>query len=249
MLFIFLGNYVALALLLLLPSLIPPRSLVSSSYHFVFFLFLYSPFFSNIFLLSLGLFLFLCAFFLSNLVHVGCLLRKVHWCSICWHIESIFPWMHLRVVINFARGGPGSAFNPKFCSISSFCSLHSLWQNASLSPVLWWKYRFTICFTLLGFQQLSLHFFCKCPLRFVFGFSLFIFCGSGRLASLSTPGWVGWMGLYTALLFFAVFLCDFYLDLCPSLVFSICAISMMYLLGCDGWEATVLCSPLLSHTY
>ena len=36
-LFIFLGNYVALALLLLLPSLIPPRSLVSSSYHFVFF--------------------------------------------------------------------------------------------------------------------------------------------------------------------------------------------------------------------
>ena len=39
-LFIFLGNYVALALLLLLPSLIPPRSLVSSSYHFVFSLFL-----------------------------------------------------------------------------------------------------------------------------------------------------------------------------------------------------------------
>ena len=95
--------------------------------------------------------------------------------------------------------------------------------------------------------------FCKCPRRFVLGFSfvfsLFIFCGSGRLASLSTPGWVGWMGLYTALLFFAVFLCDFYLDLCPSLVFSICAISMMYLLGCDGWEATVLCSPLPSLTY
>ena len=95
--------------------------------------------------------------------------------------------------------------------------------------------------------------FCTCPRRFVFGFSfvfsLFIFCGSGRLASLSTPGWVGWMGLYTAPLFFAVFLCDFYLDLCPSLVFSICAISMMYLLGCDGWEATVLCSPLLPHTY
>ena len=155
-LFIFLGNYVALALLLLLPSLIPPRSLVSSSYHFVFFFFLFSPFFSNIFLLPFCL--FLCPFFFSNLVHVGCLLRKIHWCSICWHIERIFPWMHLRVVINFAGGGPSSAFNPKFCSISSFCSLHSLWQNASLSPVLWWKCCFTICFTLLGFQQSSLHF-------------------------------------------------------------------------------------------
>ena len=147
----------------------------------------------------------------------------------------------------FCRRRPGSAFNPKFCSISSFCSLHSLWQNASLSPVLWWKYRFTICFTLLGFQQLSLHFFCKCPLRFVFGFSLFIFCGSGRLASLSTPGWVGWMGLYNAFLFFAVFLCDLDTWICVQasyLVFvrsawCICWVVMDGRLRCSA----LLCSP------
>ena len=105
------------------------------------------------------------------------------------------------------------------------------------------------CVYVYLFVFLFVYFLLRCVWISICLLSLFIFCGSSRLASLSTPGWVGWMGLYTALLFFAVFLCDFYLDLCPSLVFSICAISMMYLLGCDGWEATVLCSPQLSPTY
>ena len=31
--------------------------------------------------------------------------NEIHWCSICWHIGQIFPWMHLRAVINFAGRG------------------------------------------------------------------------------------------------------------------------------------------------
>ena len=61
------------------------------------------------------------------------------------------------------------------------------------------------CVYVYLFVLLFVYFLFRCVWISICLLSLFIFCGSSRLASLSTPGWLGWMGVYTALHFSAVF--------------------------------------------
>ena len=132
--------------------------------------------------------------------------------------------MHLRVVINFASTGFS---NLLFLVLVNFSKIS---QKFCLSSCLYFCL-FTSCVGVFGFLFVLL--------------SLFIFCGSSRLASLSTPGWVGWVGstlLYSSLLY----LFNFVFVFVSILLLLICVICLMYLLGCDGWEATLLCSLLCS---
>ena len=113
------------------------------------------------------------------------------------------------------------------------------------------KFSIFFFFFRTSFTKFCLYFCLFTSCVGVFGFlfvllSLFIFCGSSRLASLSTPGWVGWMGstlLYSSLLYFFNFVFVFLSLLLLLICVMIC---LMYLLGCDGWEATLLCSLLHS---